>query len=102
MPETRSFRADPLKMEVVSDPLPPGRGVTTHKYGDLFESIEPGQAVKCHSDDVGRVSTSMRKWAKVYRPGCLIRCVKAYPGDLSDKRGRVWLLPAPAKLKRAA
>lgn len=103
MSETRSFRADPTKMEIVSDPMPPGCGVTAHKYGNLFETLKPGQAIRCHSDDVARVSTSMRKWAKSYHPGCSIRSVKTYPGDLSDKRGRVWLLDAPRqKLKHAA
>lgn len=98
---------NPAKFEISNDTLPEGRTVQGHKYEDLFASMKPGQCIKCPSEDVGRVGNGMRSFIK--REGLenvSVRSAKAYPGDKSDQRGRVWLWPepvkTPVKLRRAA
>ena len=93
---------DPTKFEISNDKLPAGRTVGGHKYDAIFEQLKPGQCIRVPTDDVNCVSNALRKYVEAKAMRCIVRSVKYYPGDKSDKRGRVWLLDNPVKLKRAA
>jgi hypothetical protein len=85
---------DPAGLEICDDPPPAQTRVTGSKYGPIFERIKLGQAVRCAGNQAARICAQFAKWLKVHKPnsGLIARAVSSYPGDLSDKRGRVFLI----------
>ena len=80
-------------LAIVDDELPEGRTQSAgHKYDELFGSMKPGQAIKCQSVDVGRISKALRSFIERHQmSNYMVRSVSEYEGS---KTGRVWLLKA--------
>jgi hypothetical protein len=88
---------DPNALVICSDPLPEGRASSGCKYQSLFEKMTMGQCVKCSTNEVGRVSGALKKWASMQVQGGSVRSMKNY----GDGMGRVWWLPAKAETSKS-
>lgn len=85
---------DPDTLTICNDPLPVSRASPPHKYEPLFAQLKPGQAVKCTPDEVGRVTSALRKWLTNHKKPGRIRSIK----DYGDGMARVWLLVEKMKV----
>jgi hypothetical protein len=97
----KSTAIDPSTLVVCNDELPAARAkVAEHKYDELFNSMKPGQALKCETKDVGRISGAMRDYIDRHKlRDHIVRSTKDYEGTGT---GRVWLLFVGKQLRAAA
>lgn len=86
-------------MQITDDPVTGNTNSGGDKYSALFSNLKLGQAIKCRSADAPKVGNALRKWRDERFPGAQVRAVSRYP---KDGLGRVWLLPAAEKAKKAA
>ncbi len=84
---------DIATLSIVDDELPASRtAFEGYKYDSIFERLKPGQAVKCATEDVSRISGALRHYLERKNiSGHMVRSVRAYEGS---NTGRVWLLKA--------
>jgi hypothetical protein len=96
-----SISIDPITLSICNDELPAARAkVAEHKYDELFDSMTPGQALKCESKDVGRISGAMRDYIERHKlRDHIVRTTKNYE---DTGTGRVWLLFVGRQLMKAA
>jgi hypothetical protein len=82
-------------LEVADDPPPQKRSMGPGRYDELFESMKPGQCIKCEPEHTGAISNALRNWIKRKRKKNLaVQAASHYPA-CKDKLGRVWLVAAP-------
>jgi len=88
-------RLDLSQIVITNTPLPTGRSVHVGKYDALFATVKPGQCLECPSDDVGKLASAAKKWAKNQGKPIIVRTTRV----LQDKpeRGGVWLLAGEGK-----
>ena len=85
-------------LEICDDPLPTHRTLPTGKYDTLLLTLKPGKAIKCKTDDVGKVAAALRKLIDNGKVKGAVRTMANY----GDGMGRVWLVALPAKALKVA
>lgn len=94
-------KAQPLdidKLTICNDPLPVHRARPGGKYDELLKNIKVGQCIKCAPDDIGTISSALRKWIDQHNIKATTRSMKNY----GDGMGRVWMVALPAKALKVA
>jgi len=84
-------RVDVAELQVTDDKPVVTRVKQGNKYQALFESMKPGQCIKCRPEEVQSVSQSMRKWILENRDITKLK-VKAVMNYPDDGLGRVWMM----------
>lgn len=89
---TKLITVDVSALQVTDDKPVITRVKQGNKYQALFDSMKPGQCVKCRTEEVQTVSQAMRKWIFENRDITKfgVKAVNNYPDD--DGMGRVWLV----------
>lgn len=96
-PKAKTLDADTLT--ICNDPLPASRARPGGKYDELLKNMKVGQCIKCAPDDIGTISSALRKWIDQHNIKATTRSMKNY----GDGMGRVWMIALPPQaLKRAA
>jgi hypothetical protein len=91
---------DPNSLQITDDPMPAGRAAPVNKYFATFDLMKFGQAVRCATGDVGKVSGALRKYITVKNKKATIKTMSRYDGDAGY--GRVWMLAAHGKALKVA
>lgn len=91
-------KVNPADLQVTDDKPVPTRVPVGNKYGPIFESMKPGQCVKCRPEETQTVAAAMRKWILEHRDVTKlhVKAVMRYP---EDGMGRVWLMPKEGSKK---
>lgn len=89
-------KVNPADLQVTDDKPVATRVKQGNKYQALFESMKPGQCVKCRTEETQTVAQAMRKWILENRDVTKlhVKAVMRYP---EDGLGRVWMMPKEAK-----
>lgn len=92
----KMIKVDVANLQVTDDKPVLTRVKQGNKYQALFDSMKPGQCIKCQPEEVMTVSQALRKWILEYKDITKLRvkAVKQYP---EDGLGRVWLLAKEGK-----
>lgn len=90
------IKVDVADLQVTDDKPVLTRVKQGNKYQALFESMKPGQCVKCRTEETQTVSQAMRKWILENRDvtKLKVKAVMRYP---EDGMGRVWLMAKEGK-----
>lgn len=88
-------------LDIGNDEFPGRRSTPEGKYAKLFETLKPGQCLKCEPRETQTLAQAMRKWINnTNRTKTMeVRAMSRFP---KDGRGRVWLLEKESVLRKAA
>lgn len=79
----------PDDLAIVNDPIKDGRAEYGTKYESILAKLKPGQAIKCQTAEVGRVTAALRGHIrKKALKHHLVRSTR----DYGDGMARVWLM----------
>ena len=81
---------NPDTLQICNDPLPAHRASKGNKYESTLKALKLGQAIKCKTEEVGRVAGAMRKWVEKHQIKANVRTIR----DYGDGFGRVWMMAA--------
>lgn len=96
--KAKATPVDPKQISICDDRLPDFRARTEGKYDAIFAKMKMGQCIKCHTQDLGKVSSALRKYILKHKVKGTIRSMTNY----GDGMGRVWLVALPVKALKAA
>ena len=88
----KMVKVDVADLQVTDDKPVVTRVKLGNKYQPLFESMKPGQCIRCRPEETQTVAAAMRKWILENRDvtKLQVKAVMRYP---EDGLGRVWLMP---------